>query len=296
MSTGNTRAATVKAVTLARKCGSTVFLDIGYRPVLWGLTGAGEGDNRYVFSEETTNALQEVLPNVDYIVGTEEEINIAGGSSDTIKALQNIRAVTAGIIVLKLGDQGCTVFDKEIPVSTDEFVVRSGYNVDVCNVLGAGDAFMAGFIYGWMQDQGDDICAKYANACGALVVSRRSCSSGIPSVEELEFYLRHGKSNPVPDQNPKIAYLHRIANRSGVTKKDLCAFAFDHRMQLVDLVDEVGQSSQSIVDLKLHLFDAALTVAEENNDVASFGILADVEYAQNILNSATGEACGSAGR
>ena len=35
-------------------------------------------------------------------------------------------------------------------------------------MLGAGDAFMAGFLRGWLRGEPTDRCAAYANACGAL--------------------------------------------------------------------------------------------------------------------------------
>ena len=44
MSSASTAAAVMKAVALARAHGTRVVLDIDYRPVLWGLTAAGDGD------------------------------------------------------------------------------------------------------------------------------------------------------------------------------------------------------------------------------------------------------------
>ena len=68
---------------LARAHGGKVVLDIDYRPVLWGLTGHGLGEERFVANDEVSAHLQTILPDCDLIVGTEEEIHIAGGSTDT---------------------------------------------------------------------------------------------------------------------------------------------------------------------------------------------------------------------
>jgi 5-dehydro-2-deoxygluconokinase len=57
-------------------------LDIDYRPVLWGLTTRGAGDNRYVADAHVTQQLQEMLPHFDLLVGTEEEFFIAGGVAE----------------------------------------------------------------------------------------------------------------------------------------------------------------------------------------------------------------------
>ena len=60
------------------------MLDIDYRPVLWGLTGRGIGEQRFVASDSVSAHLQSIVPLCDLIVGTEEEIHIAGGATDTL--------------------------------------------------------------------------------------------------------------------------------------------------------------------------------------------------------------------
>ena len=57
-----------------------------------------------------------------------------------------------------------------------EQVLGAPFPVEVLNVLGAGDAFLAGFLRGWVNDEPLVDCARYANACGALVVSRHGCA------------------------------------------------------------------------------------------------------------------------
>ena len=61
-----------------------------------------------------------------------------------------------------------------------------GFPVEVFNVLGAGDAFMAGLLRGWVRDEPLEHALRYANACGALVVSRHGCAPAMPSWAELE--------------------------------------------------------------------------------------------------------------
>ena len=53
-----------------------------------GLTSLGDGETRFVESDQVTRELQEVLHHFDLIVGTEEEFHIAGGSTDTLTALK----------------------------------------------------------------------------------------------------------------------------------------------------------------------------------------------------------------
>ena len=147
----NTAAAQLKAMRLARGAGRKIVFDIDYRPNLWGLGGHGAGEERYIKSGDVTRSLSAILPQCDLIVGTEEEMMIAGGADDPLAALSAVRAATAATLVLKRGLLGCIVFPGDIPASLDEGIKGPGFPVEVYNVLGAGDAFMSGFLRGWLD-------------------------------------------------------------------------------------------------------------------------------------------------
>ena len=110
------------AMALARAAGTKVVLDIDYRPVLWGLTGHGLGESRFVASDSVSSHLQSIVPLCDLVVGTEEEIHIAGGSTDTFAALRRLRSLTDAVLVVKRGGHGCTVFTGPIPASFAEAI------------------------------------------------------------------------------------------------------------------------------------------------------------------------------
>lgn len=178
------------AIELARRHSTKVVFDIDYRPVLWGLTKRDMGEMRYVSSKRVTEALQKVISNCDLIVGTEEEVHIAGGIGDTLEALRKLRDLTAATIVLKLGAKGCAVFERDIPDSLEEAFVVPGFPADVLNVLGAGDAFLAGLLRGWLRGENWKRSCEFANACGAIVVSRNSCAPATPYWDELLEFIR----------------------------------------------------------------------------------------------------------
>src|SRR5438093_329141 len=167
------------ALERARKNDVRTILDIDYRPVLWGLTKRGDGETRYVRSDNVTAHLQRMLPQFDLVIGTIEEFNIAGGSSDIMASLAAIRASTPATLVVKRGPLGCAVIDGAIPRSLDDAFNGRGVEVEVLNVLGAGDAFSAGFLSGWVRGEDYDACSRYANACGALVVLRLGCAPAV---------------------------------------------------------------------------------------------------------------------
>jgi 5-dehydro-2-deoxygluconokinase len=161
------------ALERARAHDVRTVLDIDYRPVLWGLTARGDGATRFIASQTVTAHLQALLPSFDLVIGTEEEFAIAGGSTDLMAALRAIRRVAGATLIVKRGPLGCAVIDGKIPRTLDEAFNGRGVKVEVLNVLGAGDAFNAGFLSGWLRGEDYDACCRYANACGALVVSAR---------------------------------------------------------------------------------------------------------------------------
>src|SRR5262249_40853178 len=150
------------------------------------------GDERYIRSDTVSAHLRSLLPQCDLVVGTEEEIHIAAGLEDTRAALLAIRSLTQALIVLKRGPVGCVVFDGPVPACIDDGIVGKGFPIEVYNVLGAGDAFMSGFLRGWLGGESLERAATFANACGAFAVSRLLCSPESPTFEELAHFLEHG--------------------------------------------------------------------------------------------------------
>lgn len=288
LSTKTTYDACMSAIGHAKAAGTKVILDIDYRPVLWGLTGIGEGENRFVSDDSVSRHLQTVLPHLDLIVGTEEEVHIAGGTTDTLSALRKIRELSDATIVLKLGALGCTVLNGDIPSSMDEFTVFTGVQVDVLNVLGAGDAFISGFLRGWLNGEDDAVCCQYANACGALVVSRHGCAPAIPSLEELDYYIAHSDSIPRPDKDLELNYLHRVTTRRRASWDEIFGLAFDHRRQFFDMAQDTGADESRIAPLKQLLVKAAKQGAETAGLHNNVGVLIDDTYGQDALNDVTG--------
>lgn len=277
-----------KALDYARKNDTKVVLDIDYRPVLWGTTQKSDGENRYVASARVTEHLQTILPSCDLIVGTEEEICMAGGCEDTINSLHAIRKISNAAIVVKRGSLGCSVFPDEIPGQIDAGGIVAGFNVDVLNLVGAGDAFMSGFLYGWIAGESYHKCCTYGNACGALVVSRHECSQAMPTVEELTYYLDNAQAIASVKKDKTLQRLHRVVRKVN-RKNELEIFAFDHRKQLEDMARENGASVDQIGALKKLMVVAARRVLKSKNLEATIGVLIDDKYGQDALNDITGE-------
>jgi 5-dehydro-2-deoxygluconokinase len=275
------------ALDRARKNDVRTILDIDYRPVLWGLTKRGDGETRYIQSETVTAHLQRLLPKFDLVIGTIEEFNIAGGSTDIMQSLAAVRRHTKGVLVVKRGPMGCAVIDGQIPRSLDDAFNGSGVEVEVLNVLGAGDAFSAGFLSSWVRGEDYDACARYANACGALVVSRHGCAPAMPTRIELDYFIANAQNIPRPDQDATLTRLHRVTTPR-TPREELFVFAFDHRNQFFELAQQAGADESRIARLK-QLFVEAVAETEVARGLSGrIGILCDDRYGQDALNAATG--------
>ena len=280
----NTAAAQRKAMRIAGDAGRKVAFDIDYRPNLWGVAGHAAGEQRYVRSDRVSEHLQAVLPDCDLIVGTEEEAHIAAGTEDTLEALRRIRALSSATIVLKRGPMGCVVFPAAIPKRIEDGIVGRGFPIEVFNVLGAGDAFMAGFLRGWLRGEAHATSATWANACGAFAVSRLLCSPEYPSWPELQAFLEKGSAHKALRQDEALNHIHWATTRRPQPDR-LMALAIDHRVQLEAVADKVGAPRERIDGFKRLAVAAAARVAGGR---PGFGVLLDETYGRQALFDAAG--------
>ena len=279
-----TEAAILHALGLARRSGAKTVLDIDYRPNLWGLSGHGDGENRYIESAAVTAKLQATLGLFDAIVGTEEEFRIAGGAAGTADSLAAVRAVTDATLVCKRGAAGATAFPGAIPEDLDDGIAGESFSVEVFNVLGAGDGFMAGMLKGWLSGEDWPETLRIANACGALAVSRHGCAPAYPSAAELRDFLDHGPAAPAVRRDTRLEQIHWSTNRAR-DWPGLHVFAFDHRAQLEDIARRCGCGPARIGAFKKLCLDAALRVAGGR---AGYGILCDDRLGRDALFAAAG--------
>ena len=276
----NSEAAQKKAIRIARANGRKVVFDIDYRPNLWGLAGHEAGFERYVASDVVSQKYKSVLADCDLIVGTEEEVLIASGESTLLAALKTIRALSQAVIVLKRGPMGCIVYDGAIPDDLEKGIVGKGFPIEVYNVLGAGDAFMSGFLRGWLRGEPHAVSATWANACGAFAVSRLLCAPEYPSWEELSYFLANGSKEKALRGDAALNHLHWATNRRRHYPR-LMALAIDHRSQLEAIA---GDKADRIPAFKALAVEAAGRVA---GDREGFGMLLDDKYGRDALFAST---------
>ncbi|SFQ75689.1 bifunctional 5-dehydro-2-deoxygluconokinase/5-dehydro-2-deoxyphosphogluconate aldolase [Donghicola eburneus] len=280
-----TEAAVIKALELARKHGLRTALDIDYRPNLWGVAGHGDGESRFVESAKVTEKLLSTLHYFDLIVGTEEEFHIAGGSTDTVKALRAVRENSGATLVCKRGALGAVAFEGDVPDSLDDGQTGEGFPIEVFNVLGAGDGFFSGLLKGWMDDAGWPVALKYANACGAFAVSRHGCTPAYPSLTELEYFLERGVKQKDLRNDADLEQIHWSTTRYTRNAGDwstMRVFAFDHRLQLEEMD---GYTLAKGGEFKELCMKAAVQVQDGRD---GYGILCDNRIGRSALHAASG--------
>ena len=166
------RDATLAAAASARAAGVPVVVDIDYRPDQW--------DSAEAFSSQ----MRRLLPSATLAVGTEEELAAASGSSDIAQGAAVLLERGIEALVLKRGARGSTVFRPGAPPAD-----VPSFRIDVLNVLGAGDAFASGFLYGYLQGWTLERSARMGNACGAIVVTRHGCANFMPTLDEVRAFV-----------------------------------------------------------------------------------------------------------
>jgi 5-dehydro-2-deoxygluconokinase len=166
------RDATVFAAEQARAYHTLVILDLDFRAELW------QDVRAYGV------AVRSLLPLVDVVLGTSEEVSAAFLSGWTGEAVARVLAAGPEALVLKRGAESTLVY-----VRGGEVLEVPTFKVEVLNVLGAGDAFAGGFAYGYLKDWDFYRAALMGNACGAIVVTRHGCANFMPYEEEALAFI-----------------------------------------------------------------------------------------------------------
>lgn len=172
------REAVFLALEFARKHNVTVFFDLDYRPYTW--TSAAETAVYYNLAAEKSHC----------IIGTREEFdmmenlyNLAGADDQATAA--RWFAHQAELVVIKHGGSG------SIGYTADGQSHRSGiFPAKVLKTFGAGDSYASAFIHSLMNGHSVSEAMRRGSASASIVISRHSCSDAMPTLDELEEFLR----------------------------------------------------------------------------------------------------------
>ncbi|MFF1720462.1 5-dehydro-2-deoxygluconokinase [Streptomyces sviceus] len=166
------RSATLAALAHRAKAGATVF-DLDWRLMFWADPGLARG------------FYTEALRHTTVAVGNLDECEVATGEREPYAAAKALLAAGVELAVVKQGPKGVLAMDRDGSAAEIPPV-----SVDVVNGLGAGDAFGGALCHGLLSGWDTRRTVTFANAAGAIVAGRLSCSDAMPTEAEVEAKLR----------------------------------------------------------------------------------------------------------
>lgn len=108
--------------------------------------------------------------------------------TDALYAAQKLTEKSrARYIVIKMGAKGAFLYDQQ---SVEKLLHFPGYEVEAVDTTAGGDAFTAAMTLEYLRNGGDIKQAiKFANAAGALTVTKLGAQPSLPSAAEIEKFL-----------------------------------------------------------------------------------------------------------
>ncbi|MFK0237495.1 sugar kinase [Streptomyces vinaceus] len=164
-------AAVRRAVDLARAAGVTVSLDLNYRARLWS-------------REEAAAELNHLVTRADVVFAGPDEASLVVPEADPATMARTLLGLGPREAVLKLGARGA------VAVTHDGEAVQDIVPVTPVDPIGAGDAFVAGYLAGLLDGAGLPDRLLLAATCGAFAVAAPGDWEGLPRRAELD--LLHG--------------------------------------------------------------------------------------------------------
>ncbi|MGH8794483.1 MAG: sugar kinase [Stackebrandtia sp.] len=156
------QAAFLHAIQAASRAGTVVCLDVNYRARLWS-------------REAASDVLRRIVPHVDVLVASEDELPLVDDR------VENLFARGVGEVVVKRGAKGATAY------TPDEKATVPAGRVTVRDVVGAGDAFVAGYLCGRLD--GLDLAGRTCRGVAVATVAVGSAGDweGLPTRDELAY-------------------------------------------------------------------------------------------------------------
>jgi 2-dehydro-3-deoxygluconokinase len=161
-------AAVDHAIAVARGAGATVSVDINYRKRLWA-------------ANEAIPVLRNLAAGADILFAGEDEAALLVGSMPLEEICEGLAATGPKHVVLKRGSLGAVAL-----------IGNELLRVDACPVttlvdpVGAGDAFAAGYLAGFLEDLPPNASLALAARVGALAVSGHGDWESVPYRRMLE--------------------------------------------------------------------------------------------------------------
>ncbi|HBS73147.1 MAG TPA: sugar kinase [Microbacterium sp.] len=172
------RQATRRLVVRAREAGGLVSFDVNHRSALWA-------------ADVAAAQYRELVADVDIVfAGADEAELVLGAREEPARLARGLRALGPREVVVKLGEAGCHA------LSAESTVDQAAYSVNVVDTVGAGDAFVAGYLAELLAGSPLETRARTAVLAGAMACTSPGDWEGAASARELEELATRG-ADPV---------------------------------------------------------------------------------------------------
>lgn len=159
-------AAVREAVRVAKAEGTAISIDVNYRALLWS-------------RDESSAVLGSLVPQADIVFAGPDEASLLVADDEPERMALALSALGPALAVLKLDDQGALAH------TGGNVLIQPAIPVTCVDPVGAGDAFVAGYLAATLDGSGAADCLRLAATCGAFAVSVAGDWEGLPHPGDL---------------------------------------------------------------------------------------------------------------
>ena len=174
------REAALKAVMLAKRCGTRIIFDVDYRSYSWKNM------------DEISIYYSMVAREADIIMGSREEFDLMESliepGRDDWQSAAYWHSQNAKIVIIKHGKKGSTAYTSD----GKHYTVRP-FPVEALKSFGGGDGYGAGFLYGLYSGWDLYDCLEFGCAQASMMVAAHSCSEEMPYAQQIHDFIRTSK-------------------------------------------------------------------------------------------------------
>lgn len=180
LSASPSREAALKAVALAKKNGVPVIFDIDYRAYTW--------KNK----DEISIYYSLVARDSDLILGSREEFDLTerltGIAPEDQASAKYWHGMGCKIVVIKHGKEGSTAYTCD----GNHYAVKP-FPTNALKGFGGGDGYASSFLRALLDGCSVPKALEYGSASASMLISAHSCSAAMPTLEEVERFIREEK-------------------------------------------------------------------------------------------------------
>jgi 2-dehydro-3-deoxygluconokinase len=160
------RAAVRAALAIARTAGVTISLDFNYRSALWS-------------REAAAAELTELVSSADVVFAGEDEAGLVVNAATPEEAAMALTELGPNHAAIKRGPRGAVLVTGGQTLRAEPVTVRA------LDPVGAGDAFVAGYLVGLLENAAPEESLRLAATAGAFAVTSAGDWEGLPTRSEL---------------------------------------------------------------------------------------------------------------